>query len=597
MEPNHTASASQPVIDTSTSSVDVEIPKLEISKLETLKPETVKPEIAQALKDAENIKNIVLESLDGAYKGDEVKQEVMKILGLKNVIGWDVLDYNEEEKLALVHYNGQADMTVHRPLRGVLVDLEVGCVIADSFGYTPTAVQPFIEEINGHIIISDMEDNIHSFPVNKTRIVRCFEGVVMRVIWHKGRMLCITHRKINPERSHWGNSKSFLQLFNEAGAPSAEDLFDTSKPFSNICFDFLVCDQSLLVGTRQMVNKPYLIFLSRRPLKINRPAEEIGKPMGKLYDGPKEQKPVGTIMVSPQISGTVDRSFIHQLSTFTIEEANYFLRYGYYQPFDPLDIRQFSGEAILMYHEVNGKIADIVKVHSPAFEWRCFMRGNNPNIMHQFHTLLRFSLPELDTEENRQTLFRNIVPYPPYAESQLREIYEREGVILSVPVDGFDLRAYKTREERTHLLWINFVVSLPAHLQLEALGLEKKFTQQREDLLEWLFSLHETTSDIENSEFHARIKGIISEARRMGQSKFKTADAEQRRKKHFTVPFAIKSTIRNFLNKENGTSLYSLCREMKRAKEAKEREEKEAAEKKVASDNVVEEKKEEAVSS
>lgn len=538
----------------------------------------------QRKEEGKEIKEIVLSKLDASYKGDELDKKVAKILSLPNRDGWSVIDYDREAQLALVHYTENADMKTLGHLRGVLVDLEVESIVAGSFGYTPTTVTSEIKvDVGNFINVVDTDGVEHSFPAEKVRITRCFEGVVIRVIWHKSRMVCFSHRKINPARSHWGNSKSFLEMYREGGGPAAEDLFDTSKPFSNVCFHFLVCDQSLLVATRQDVQTPYLVYLARIPGRINRPAEEIGELRGKPFERIEGSlvpnsitlKPEGTVLVNPEISGKITSPMVHQLTPMSVEEANYFLKYGYYQPYEVSDERLLSGEAILMFYESKGKIVDIAKVHSLAFDWRNNMRGNNANILHQFHALLNLTKADFNVELQRREFFQRVIPLQLFPEEHLRQTFEEAGMIITLPGFGVDadyvVRNVKTRDDKIHLLWVNFVLSLPRHLQLEALSILRRFKDGKTELLEWLFTLHANSVgfDIEKSEYHPRVKALISESRRMGQKKVEEADKAQHKKKgSFNLDFAVKSTLRNLLGKESGTSLYSLCREVKRDREA-----------------------------
>ena len=145
---------------------------------------------------------------DASYKGDEVTQRVAQILNLTGVRGWSVVDTCDN--LALVHYDDDDDMNIYGHLRGVLVDTEVGAIVAPSFGYTPTAIASELIEENGFISVKDTTGGVHNFPVQDTSIKRVFEGVVIRDIWYNNRRYRITHRKINPLRSRWGSSPYFL---------------------------------------------------------------------------------------------------------------------------------------------------------------------------------------------------------------------------------------------------------------------------------------------------------------------------------------------------------------------------------------------------
>lgn len=499
----------------------------------------------------ENTQPIIPLVLDASYKGDEITQKVAKILALDDIKSWSVIDHDPEAKLALVHYNDDADMLTYGDLRGILVDLETETVIADSFGYTPISVLSELKEKDGVITVKDKQGQLHVFNKETTSIKRVFEGVVIRAVWHKSKLYLITHRKIHPLRSRWGSSKSFMSMYEEANGPKAEDLFDTTKPFSNTTYNFLVVDSSLLVGTRQKVSKPYLVFLAQRDLEIGRPKDQVacGKANFK-YD--------------ETIGGSVNESFIHKPKLLTLDEANQHLKYGYYNPFDVDDERQLTGEAVIMYEMENGLVKDIVKVHSPSYEWRSNLRGNNPNINHQFYSLLNMVYPDITTDDAWKKLNKDLIMFPLYSEKSLKDLFSKSGGILMIPTDkvSSDLLS---RESRIHLLWINYVLSLPTSLQLDALNILANFKKDRNDVTVWIQELESKHKDIESVDLPRRVKSIITSSRHLARERMTQGTNRSSYGSYMKLPVLIKSTIRNLINKENGTSLYGLIRDMKHA--------------------------------
>lgn len=502
---------------------------------------------------------------DASYKGDEVTRQVADILGFTDIQGWSVIDHDVEAKLALVHYNdgfhdkSLDNMKDYGDLRGVLVDLEVGAVIADSFGYTPTSIKSELVATDDSLAIRDTDDETHIFDMKTAVIKRVFEGVVIRAIWHKSKLYLITHRKINPIRSRWGSAKSFLTMYEEAHGPTAEQLFDITKPYSSTCYNFLVVDHSLLVGTRQKVTAPYLVYLAERQMDIKRPAEEVAP--GK-----------GDFVTSDNIGGSVLESFIHKPKPLTLEEANHHLKFGYYNSFAIEDPRQHTGEALIIYDTVNGTI---VKIHSPAYEWRVNLRGNNPNITNQFYSLLPSVYPDVNTDQAWNLLKSKFIPFPLYAEQSLKDLYNQTGSVLTIPSGPASKEQYANRDSRIQLLWMNFVLSLPASMQGQGIEILTQFKKDRSNVIEWLQNIEATHKDIEKEEFHPRIKGVINSARRLARERMSKGENKSANGSIMRLPVLIKSTIRNLINKENGTSLYSLVREMKKPVEEEKKKEQE----------------------
>lgn len=492
---------------------------------------------------------------DTAYKGDEIASHAARILDLKDARGWEVTDADEDT--AMVHYTKDADMSTHGYLRGILVDREVDAIIADSFGYTPTAVAVELVPRDGRLSIKDSDGVTHNFDMTDTIIKPVFEGVVLRILWRKSKLYRITHSRIDTSRSRWGSSKYFVSMYEEAGGPTVEQLFDTSKPFSNTVYDFLVVHPSLLVGTRQKVKKPYIAFLAQRTMDIKRPADQVAPGRANFT-------------TTSTIGWCVEESVIHEPKALTLDEANRHLKYGYYNEFTVDDPRQLTGEAVIVYRMRDGVVSDIVKVHSPAYDWRVKKRGNNANVVNQFYCLLNSVYGDVNTPEAWTALKENLILLPLYDEQSLKNLHAQSDGLLMIPSGEVTPEDYGTRDERIHLLWMNYMLSLPPHMQAEALNLLSQFKKDRTDLTIWLQELEETTKNIEATDVSDRVKGLISSARRLARERIANGDNYSAKGAYMKLPVVIKSTLRNLINKENGPSLYSRIREFKEAKMLKQ---------------------------
>lgn len=511
-----------------------------------------------------NINEIV--GFDYSYKGDSTKVRVAEILGLEDTSSWEIID--QCDKLALVHYkenhslggrNKQVepvDMEKYGHLRGVLVDVERGVVIARSFGYTPTVVSDRIEVIDDTITLVDTQKTIHKYDPEKTLIKRVFEGVVIRVIWYEGKSYRLTHRKINPSKSRWGNSPLFLDMYKEAGGPTDEELFDTTKPFSDSCYVFLVCHPKLLVGTRQMVNKPYIVCLAHYKMDIKQDESLVASG-------------IDSFKRSSEVTSEVNESFVHYPSNLTLEDANKHLMDGYYDRINVEDERQKAGEAIILYEMKDGRPEKIIKVHSASYDWRIQMRGNDSNVKHRFYCLLDlvYNCQNTPPSQLLNALSSKLVLFPAYEKSQLLEYLEANKGVLFIPDNEeieFAPEDFQTRESKIYLLWINYVLSLPLNLQRDALGLYESLLEDKKGIAKKLFDIHmgkynfkNKTGDIMDpifdSKFPLRAKTLISDCRNFARSQ------SQNQKQQTN---AIEKNINNFINKERGDSLYSLIKKV-----------------------------------
>lgn len=487
--------------------------------------------------------------LDLSYKGDDVTKKVAEILNLSVNSSWSVVDHNSEENLALVHYTDGADMDLYGHLRGTLIDLETKKIIADSYGYTPVAVLKQLYVVDGVYStspdvpgITDAENKACMFPVEETIIKRCFEGVVMRAIWHKGKIHYPTHRKINPYRSRWGSSKSFLSMYQESGGPDAEQLFDTSKQFSSTCHIFLQVHSALLVGTRQQVKNAYQVYLGN-----------------KEYPNDREDNAIGheNFCTNEKISGIVNESYVHKPSMLNIDEANKYLRCGYYTSIDLKDDRQGTGEALIMYHIKDGKEIKMLKIHSPSYEWRSTMRGNNPNINNQFFLLSNCSYHNMENNADWLNFQKRFVLFPLYDSEILKGFCEKHGGIINLAIDSSaTANKFSSRESRLHLIWINYIFSLPQHLQSQALGLLNQLTTDKKDLINWLYKFNSDNEDLEKVESYPNTKKIIATLRLQKKSPhFKTYKSN--------VVNIERYILKGLVDREKGVNLYKLVKEMK----------------------------------
>ena len=485
------------------------------------------------------------------YQGDELTQKVAEILKVDTNSGWSVVD--TFENLAMVHYNEDANMNLVGHLRGVIVDLEKELIITDSFGYTPTIVSDKIEFKNGHLNMIDKEGNGFIFNESNVIINKLYEGVVIRVIWYNNKCFFLTHKKINPIKSRWGSSKYFLDMYKEANGPTAEQLFDTSKPYSNTCYFFLVVDKSLFVGTRQQVENPFISFLLKKTLNINRDNSEC-------------TGGIGSFNISNNMCGINNKSCIVKPENLTVEEANAHLTYGYYKKFDVKDNRQLTGESLIVYTMENGNIKNMVKVNSTSYEWRVNMRGNNPNITHQFYSLLNSVYADLKIDNSKDKLKQKLVLYPLYNLLSLKNYYRSNNGIINLQVINEKYALYITRDERIHLLWINYVVSLPIHLQEQGLDIISNFHIEKVSVVEWLTCLEikYPNTQINSQNLPIRAKNIILTARKLANERITKGENYSANGNLIKLPILIKSTIRNLINKENGTSLYTISKQMRK---------------------------------
>lgn len=519
----------------------------------------VHPEVAYGLVKTISDFRMPLD-LDMHYKGDEITQIVSKAIGMEYSPNWSVVDEDAENKLALPHYSKTANTNIYGHIRGVIVDTELGIVLAESFGYTPTVIIRNPKLFGETFTVKDIDGVDHTFHLATAVMKRAFEGVVLRVFWHKGQLFIVTHKRIDSARSRWGSSKYFVTLYKEAGGPTAEQLFDTSKPFSDTCYDFLVVDSALLVGSRQRVTKPYLVLLAERKYDSQRPAEQMAPARGDFT-------------ATTTINGSIDESFIHKPETLSAEEACNFLQYGYYDPFTTEDPRMGTGEELIVYEQdADGNIVDIVKIRGLDADFRIKMRGDNPNIKNQFYSKLDLCYPDLNSRDAWVAFQNNFITFPLYSVKAVQQLFNDTSAIATLPVIKATPADYPTRDDRIHLLFLNFLITLPATSQQGAIDMYVEYLRDRDDVIKWLASLEKEhagkhKNQLEQLELHKRIVSIILAVRDLTEKDIDTGRNYSRKGAVIHRDMLVKDKVRNLILKERGVSLYSLVREMKRARD------------------------------
>jgi hypothetical protein len=205
------------------------------------------------------------------------------------------------------------------------------------------------------------------------------------------------------------------------------------------------------------------------------------------------------------------------------------------------------------------------------------MRGGNANIINQFYLLLNAIYPDIKTEEAWDNLKEKLILFPLYDVDAMKDLYQRSQGILMIPVDPtrkINKNDYQNRDSRLHLLWMNYVLSLPLNFQEETLEILDNFKNDRKRLAAWLSTLEQNNKDVDKLDYCDHIKRIINASRVLASRKVK--DGKNYSSKGALMPYniVVKQTITNLVMKEKGNSLYKCVKEMKRPPVAKKTEEK-----------------------
>lgn len=477
------------------------------------------------------------------YVGVQLTHRIMDILHLNSANGWYIID--QVENLCLIHYTDDADMKLLGHLRGTLVDVDAGLKVAESFGYTPNVKvhEQIVPTPHNDVEIYDEHGMLHTFTKDKMVLKRAYEGTGLRIIYYNGEVFKLTHTKIRPMKSRWGNSGFFTNLYKLNGGPSDGELFDLSKRYSPWCYSFMVVDPSLLMVTKQHVKHGYVVFLNISQMwniddcSFNKEEVEI--------------VPSAKFNATAELGAIVEEPCIIIPSNLNLKDANNHLANGYYAPIMTTDVRTKLGESVMIYQmDDNGKVLDIMKVSSLSYDYRLTLRGNDSFPYHRFFKLAEDSYQTLQYFPNYKKFVEKYVIYDNYNKEFLIEAKKQVGV-LSMQTGEMTYEQKKNRECLLHTIWLNYIAALPVSMQDDAFDYLDRINKDRASLITWLE--HKVVNDYDEKVLSNRANQIITIARQNLEVAKKNGKEND-------------NTVHNFIHNERWDSLYSLLKEMKNIK-------------------------------
>lgn len=510
------------------------------------------------------------------------KLEIGNILGLDESThdSWDILSSVPEEGLYLVHYRPEADLSRFGELRGTIVDINARCMVCQSFGYTPTAVaDQLVPNEQGVITINDTTGREHIIDLNRTTIKCGFEGTIMRVFLHNGKVYRATHRRINPVNSRWGDSVTFNVMYDQLNGPADRVMFDLTKGlYSPYVHIYLMVHPDVLSCSKQDVGPGYMVYLGVRQAYPTEPElspyRQTPEPLSEFdnrpYSGPIDPvigMPVGLTSIPEPIG--VNGPFLLELFDWTLEQANEHLRFGFYEPFDMetelTDNRLGCGEFVMVYkYDEYGRLSGLLRVASPAYQWRSDIRDNNPNILHRLYQLTNASYIRAETVTGLDE-FKGRYPliYPFQPDTVVERIRESPRVIWTQPV--VDSSVVSSKDERFYNVWICLVMSVPLHRQLDTALMYGQVISERGRIVGWLRSLYSSEKYKNDTRLLPRASAIINQALKFAEQKTSNGQNRDRYGKAMSIDQLTADNIRNLVSKEKGDSLYRLAKAMKEA--------------------------------
>jgi hypothetical protein len=524
-----------------------------------------------------------------------IKSFVAKVLGLPPSLNsaWDVSDIYPKDidatpQLALAHYNEEYDPynRLHEPLRrvrGIIVDLNTGAVVCDSYGHTqtlpcyepltvdttssvPEGVMQVSTEIAMYINTVDVAPEetakinfgLRSFDRSTTKLFLGYEGAMVRIFKWNGQVFFSTHRRIDASSSNWGGRTKFSTIYKDLGGPEPASFFGEEQ-YSPYCYMLLIAHNDIRLASSTSDNR--IIFIGMKKVWDEAIYAGEGKPYTWSGKFQVHMPPYGK--VGSTFSNNHNHSLIIQ-PCVDVETANKFLFPNELaKDIPPNDYQAKEHEIVVEYGEGNNavnevffkrssqNIADerlaggdfviiytqtpegqtvVYRLESPAFEYRVNITANDPNLYHRFVLeMVNF------TKANSKDL---IDQYPKYIgddnnDLSLNTAIDRQRYWWSLFYDAA-APAYKDEVEEFYKRYNSDIDKVSNFILTEYLELMKSAAPQGEEMKRI------------NSKTRRRIEDIrkIATGNRVnGQS-----------------PFTI---IRNLLYKETGASFYQMITTVK----------------------------------
>jgi hypothetical protein len=385
---------------------------------------------------------------------DPVKSFVANVLGLAPSLNvhWEITDVwpkgdGVAPQLALAHYKDSYDPLnrMHEPLRrvrGIVVDLNTGAIVANSYGhtqalpcyepiresYSPSEPHGVLEIATEEVMyinsvesapeeVPKIKPGVRKFDKATTKLFLGYEGAMIRVFKWNGQIFFSTHRRIDASRSNWGGRRSFLELYRELNGPDLNSFFGP-EPYSPYCYMLLIAHDEIRLATSTRDNRIIFIGVKKvwdesvyaapgKPYEWSGPFQVKLPTILKDLAGPFSNNHNRPMIIQPTINVDIANKFLfpqeqakdipttgaggayeakdHEIIIDYNEDGNAVNEIYYKRMVRPIaDERLAGGDFLIMYTQTNDGKTVVYRVESPSFEYRVSITANDPNLYHRF---------------------------------------------------------------------------------------------------------------------------------------------------------------------------------------------------------------------
>jgi hypothetical protein len=357
-------------------------------------------------------------------------------------------------------------------------------LVCGSFPYTRKIYVDDIKDVikNDKLDCKDNYDKkiLHNFRDGSYQ--PCFGGTVIRLWEYGGTFYISTHKKIHIDRSTWGGSRTFFELFTKGfPIPLEHDFKDDDDGnkllqligqnqlgYNTGCVKvYILSSPSLYMDTRLNTGKSGFIVYLRDFSLISMKDIDKSPPRG------KKERNIPTNDNEKLLIYSVDYQFRINNGNPEVEnnirKINNILNYGYGNINNSSHAYHTNGES-LIYVSNNG---ETFKVVPKSARWREQLLSNNCSLISRFFQLLNVASLDINkvTDPNDKDVFSN-------GDKQNKQITDESFLKLFPrinPEDGFVNKVYGSYDERVNAIVENLMRAVPIFRSQECNDLQRRY--------------------------------------------------------------------------------------------------------------------------